>query len=164
MVRVLFSDAQLFDSLSGELREGMHVLVEDDSIKEVSDRPIAGDREREVALAGRTLMPGLIDAHFHCIAAHPDIGKIERMPGSLLSQHARELLEASLQRGFTTVRDAGGADYGYAMAVKSGMIKGPRLYFSGRALTQTGGHADFRAPTKTPSIAVSAPSGPAPSG
>lgn len=146
MSRVEFSDALLFDGLSGELREGMHVLVEGDRIKEVSDRPISGEPDRRVSLAGRTLMPGLIDAHFHCVAAHPDIGEIERMPGSLLGQHARLLLEASLMRGFTTVRDAGGADYGHALAVKSGLIKGPRLYYAGRALTQTGGHSDFRGP------------------
>ena len=146
MARVLFSDALLFDGLTAELKEGMHVLVEESIIKEVSDRPITGDHDRRIDLAGRTLMPGLIDAHYHCIAADPDITKVERMPGSLLSQHARALLEATLMRGFTTVRDAGGADYGHALAVKSGLIKGPRLYFSGRALSQTGGHADFRGP------------------
>jgi imidazolonepropionase-like amidohydrolase len=146
MARVLFSDALLFDGLTAELKEGMHVLVEESTIKEVSDRPITGDHDRQINLAGRTLMPGLIDAHYHCIAADPDIVKVERMPGSLLSQHARALLEATLMRGFTTVRDAGGADYGHALAIKSGLIKGPRLYFSGRALSQTGGHADFRGP------------------
>ena len=146
MARVLFSDALLFDGLTAELKEGMHVLVEGSTIKEVSERPITGDHDRRIDLAGRTLMPGLIDAHYHCIAADPDITKVERMPGSLLSQHARALLEATLMRGFTTVRDAGGADYGHALAIKSGLIKGPRLYFSGRALSQTGGHADFREP------------------
>ena len=71
---------------------------------------------------------------------------MESMPRSLLHQHARHLLEAALKRGFTTVRDAGGADYGLAMAIKAGLIEGPRLFYSGRALTQTGGHADFRSP------------------
>jgi len=89
-------------------------------------------------------MPGLIDAHFHAMAAEPDFVKMEDLPRSFLHQHARHLLEAALLRGFTTVRDAGGADYGLAMAIKAGLIEGPRLFYSGRALTQTGGHADFR--------------------
>ena len=144
MTTLLFSNARLFDGRRPELQESMHVLVEDDAIKEVSDRPLDGAFDQVLDLRGRTLMPGLIDAHYHCIAADPDISKVEAMAGSLLAQHARGLLEASLMRGFTTVRDAGGADYGYAMAVKTGLIKGPRIYFSGRALTQTGGHADFR--------------------
>jgi imidazolonepropionase-like amidohydrolase len=144
MATILLKNADLFDGLRPELLEGMHVFVEGGKIREVSDRPIAASAEREIDLSGRTLMPGLIDAHYHCIAAHPNITVVEKMPRSLLAQHARELLEATLQRGFTTVRDAGGADYGYAMGVESGLIKGPRIFYSGRALTQTGGHADFR--------------------
>ena len=89
-------------------------------------------------------MPGLIDAHFHALAADPDIGRLDLMPRSLIHQHAREILEGALQRGFTTVRDAGGADYGLAMAIETGLIKGPRLFYSGKALSQTGGHGDFR--------------------
>ncbi len=144
MAQFLFSDLKLYDGQDGALKEGYSVLVEDETIKEVSDRPIEAPDAQAIKLGGRTLMPGLIDAHFHCVAAHPDISKVEAMPASLLHQHARQLLEDALARGFTTVRDAGGADYGHAMAVKTGMIKGPRIFYSGRALTQTGGHADFR--------------------
>ena len=85
-----------------------------------------------------------IDAHFHCLAADTDLAKVEAMAPSLLAQHARHLLEAALRRGFTTVRDAAGADYGYAAAVESGLIRGPRIFYAGKALTQTGGHGDFR--------------------
>src|SRR5690606_38835485 len=99
-----------------------------------------------IDLKARTLLPGLIDAHFHALAADPDFARLDAMPRSLLYQHARVLLEAALRRGFTTVRDAAGADYGLAMAIKAGIIDGPRLFFAGRALTQTGGHADFRSP------------------
>jgi imidazolonepropionase-like amidohydrolase len=66
------------------------------------------------------------------------------MPPSLIAQYSRGFLEASVQRGFTTIRDAGGADYGLARAIDSGLIAGPRLFYSGRALSQTGGHGDFR--------------------
>ena len=144
MAQVLFKNGRLFDGLGSELLEDRHVLVEGDRIKEVADRPIAAAEAEVIDLGGRTLMPGLIDAHFHAVAADPDISKIEGMPRSFLAQHSRQLLEAALARGFTSLRDAGGADYGLAMAIKTGLIKGPRLFYSGRALTQTGGHADFR--------------------
>ncbi|MEM7227148.1 MAG: amidohydrolase family protein [Pseudomonadota bacterium] len=140
----LLQNALLWDGSGAEPLEGAHVLVEDDRIKEVSDKPIQAADAQVHDLAGRTLMPGLIDAHFHAVAADPDIGKLEHMPRSLLYQHARELLEASLQRGFTTIRDAGGADYGLAKAVDKGLIAGSRIFFAGRALSQTGGHGDFR--------------------
>ncbi len=145
MGQVLFRNGRLFDSLSGEMLDDHHVLVEGSVIKEVSDRPITAEGVEVLDLGGRTLMPGLIDAHFHAMAADPDFAKMEAMPRSLLAQHARQLLEAALARGFTSLRDAGGADYGLALAIKAGLIKGPRLFYSGRALTQTGGHADFRA-------------------
>ena len=144
MIQILLREALLWDGHRGQPLDGAEVLVEDGRIKEVSDRPVTADDARVIDLGGRFLMPGLIDAHFHAIAADPDIGRLEAMPRSLLYQHARKLLEAALQRGFTTIRDAGGADYGLARAIDSGLIEGPRLFYSGRALSQTGGHGDFR--------------------
>lgn len=145
MGQVLFRNCRLFDGEGSELLEGHEILTEGPVIKEVSDKPITADGAEVLDLGGRTVMPGLIDAHFHAMAADPDFAKMEAMPRSLLAQHARQLLEAALARGFTALRDAGGADYGLALAIKAGLIKGPRLFYSGRALTQTGGHADFRA-------------------
>lgn len=144
MTATLFRNGLVYDGHGDEVREGLEVLVEDGEIKAVSDQPVAAGEAAVVDLAGRTLMPGLMDAHFHAIAADPDISRLADMPRSLVHQHARRFLEATLMRGFTSVRDAGGADYGLAMAVESGLIKGPRLFYSGRALSQTGGHADFR--------------------
>ncbi len=140
----IFRDALLWDGIGEEPREGMHVLVEGERIREVSDRPIRANGARAVALEGRTLMPGLIDAHFHAVAVDVDVARIDAMPRSLLYQHARRLLEDALQRGFTSVRDAGGADRGLAQAVDADLIAGPRLFVSGKALSQTGGHGDFR--------------------
>ncbi|MDJ0942827.1 MAG: amidohydrolase family protein [Kiloniellales bacterium] len=142
--QLLFTNALLFDGVSAEPIEGASLLVEDGRIKEVSDRGIAAGGAEEIDLGGRTLMPGLIDAHFHAIAVDLDIAKIGAMPRSLVYQHARVILEGALQRGFTTVRDAGGGDYGLARATETDLIRGPRIFYSGRALTQTGGHADFR--------------------
>jgi imidazolonepropionase-like amidohydrolase len=144
MALTLFRGGLVYDGAGAETREGLEVLVEGARIKEVSDRPIRAAEARLVELGGRCLMPGLIDAHFHALAADPDLASIDAMPKSLLYQHARALLEAALLRGFTSVRDAGGADYGLAMAVARGLIEGPRVFFSGRALSQTGGHGDFR--------------------
>ena len=144
MSQVLFRNGKLFDGLGTECRDGQEVLIEHDRIKEISDTPLSAPSARVVDLAGRTLMPGLIDAHFHAVAADPNIGQIEHMPASLIAQYARGFLEASVRRGFTSIRDAGGADYGMARAIDMGLIAGPRLFYSGRALSQTGGHGDFR--------------------
>jgi imidazolonepropionase-like amidohydrolase len=93
---------------------------------------------------GRTLMPGLIDAHVHCYGVDADLGRLDRLPRSLQALRAAKRLEGSLRRGFTTIRDAGGADWGLAMAVETGLIPGPRLFYPGRALSPTGGHGDMR--------------------
>ena len=141
---LLFRNGKVFDGLGDESVEGLEVLTEGRRIKEVSDSPIAASTAQVVDLRGRTLMPGLIDAHFHAIAADPSVGAVEEMPTSLIAQYSRGFLEAALQRGFTTIRDAGGADHGLAQAIARGLIRGPRLFYSGRALSQTGGHGDFR--------------------
>jgi imidazolonepropionase-like amidohydrolase len=107
MSLVLFRNGKLFDGLGAETRDGLEVLVEDDRIKEISDRPISASNARVVDLGGRTLMPGLIDAHFHAVAADPNIGNVENMPASLIAQYSRGFLEASLGRGFTTIRALG---------------------------------------------------------
>lgn len=144
MTLTVLANANLFDGAGPEPREGAHVLVEGERIKEVSDKPLKAANARRIDLAGRMLMPGLIDAHFHAAAADSNIAKLETMPRSLVAQYSRRFLESALQRGFTTVRDAGGADYGLAQAVKLGLIDGPRIFYSGKALTQTGGHGDAR--------------------
>jgi imidazolonepropionase-like amidohydrolase len=95
-------------------------------------------------VAGRTLMPGLCDAHVHVTAWSANLAEVERSSPSYTALRAAELMEAMLQRGFTTVRDGGGADYGLAQAVEEGRILGPRLLFCGEGLSQTGGHGDQR--------------------
>jgi imidazolonepropionase-like amidohydrolase len=144
MSLVLLRGALLWNGSGQAPVEGAQVLVEHERIKEVADGPLSSAGARSIDLGGRFLMPGLIDAHFHAVAADPNLAKLETMPPSMLYQHARRILEGALQRGFTTVRDAGGADYGLARAVESGLIAGPRIFYAGRALSQTGGHGDFR--------------------
>ena len=144
MSTIVLHDCVIFDGHSPELLEGADVYIEDPEIKEISDRPLKTANAQEINLGGRFLMPGLIDAHFHAYAAQVNLASLDDWPMSLLSQHARTLLESALQRGFTTVRDAAGADFGLAAAVEQGLIKGARIFFSGRALSQTGGHGDTR--------------------
>lgn len=144
MSQITLQNCTVLDGTAPELREGMHVLVEDERIREVSDRPITSSGARIIDLKGKTLMPGLIDAHVHLIATSLDLSRLEREPASLTTARARYIAEGMLRRGFTTIRDAGGADWGLAAAIEQGLIDGPRVFYAGRALSQTGGHGDFR--------------------
>ncbi len=148
MTVTLLENCTVFDGASPELQEGMSVAVEDGRIKAVQAGTIGGLGEaRRIAVGGRTLMPGLLDAHFHALLADLNTMALDDMPASLLHQHGRHNLEGALNRGFTTVRDAGGADLGLAQAVEQGLIKGPRIFFAGKALSQIGGHGDMRRQT-----------------
>ena len=141
----LFTGGQLLDPNRDTLLDGFEVLVENDRIKEVSDRPIAAASATRIDFSGRTLMPGLIDCHVHVVAALVDIAANAMTPPSLAAIRAARILRTLLMRGFTTVRDAGGADHGLVRAIDEGLIEGPRLIISGKALSQTGGHGDSRA-------------------
>lgn len=153
MALILFSGANLFDGTTPDLMPGMNVLVEGGRIREVSDKPIKAPDARAVKLGGQALLPGLIDAHFHAVLCEANISRLDLMPKTLLAQHARVNLEAALMRGFTTIRDAGGADYGLAAAIEAGLIQGPRLFYAGKVLSPTGGHGDSR-PLEATSNAV----------
>lgn len=144
MSAVLFKNANLLDPLQSELLEGHHVLVEDGVIKEVSDKPITASSARVIDAVGRTLMPGLIDLHVHVLATQLNLSTQGVLPDALVMMRAVPIMAAMLRRGFTTVRDAGGAGWGLKCAVNEGTVKGPRLFISGRAISQTGGHGDPR--------------------
>ena len=142
---LVFQHADLLDAASGTLLRDRFVRVDGDLIAEVSDRPIdvpAG--ARVVDARGKVLMPGLIDCHVHVLASMLNAGRLARLPNVLTVLRAVPILRGMLMRGFTTVRDAAGADWSLAEAVRTGLVEGPRLFPSGRALSQTGGHGDFR--------------------
>ena len=132
------------------------MLVEDDRIAAVESAPIVAEGARRIDCGGRVLMPGLIDAHVHAVITTMDLAAMERRPASLVAQEARRVLERMAQRGFTSVRDAGGADWGMAEATERGLIAGPRLFHSGRVLSQTGGHGDFRPRVDAPQVCACA--------
>ncbi|MFM0136568.1 metal-dependent hydrolase family protein [Caballeronia grimmiae] len=145
MQSILFSNAAVLDPARGELREAHHVLVENGLIKEVSDKPLQSAASQVIDLKGKTLMPGLIDLHVHVVAVQLNLSQQVHMPNVLVTLRSVPIMRAMLRRGFTTVRDAGGAGHPHKIAVESGLAVGPRLFVAGRALSQTGGHGDMRA-------------------
>jgi imidazolonepropionase-like amidohydrolase len=149
MAAIVFANCAVLDGTRRERREDHHVLVEDAHIREVSDRPIRMDGAETIDLKGHTLMPGLIDAHVHVLAVDAALARLAERPLTLVAFEAARVLETMLMRGFTTVRDAGGADGGLAAAIAAGLVKGPRLFPSGLALSQTGGHGDLRPRTRS---------------
>jgi len=149
MPSVLFQNFRLLDPRRNELLDGMEVLVEDNLVREVSDRPITGIGPYRIDLGGRTLMPGLIDAHIHVVLTEVNLRLLADVPLTLLAAKASASMRAMLMRGFTTLRDTGGADWGIKAAVEQGLFTGPRLFIAGQPLSQTGGHADHRMRTQT---------------
>lgn len=145
---VVFENATLFDGVSRDAPDGMFVLVEGETIREVSDRPIVSATAVRVDCTGRTLMPGLIDTHVHVYAESLQLGYPEP-PLSYRAHYAARFLGHALSCGFTSVRDVAGGDHGLAMALKAGFLEGPRFFYGGLALSQTGGHGDFRSPEST---------------
>ncbi len=145
----LFKNLSLLDPNWKEARGGYEVLVEGDTIREVSAKPIKAAKAAGVNCGKRTLMPGLIDCHVHTHHSEVYINRMEAVPLTLMMARSAGRLKRMLDRGFTTVRDAGGADWGTKTAVESGLIPGPRLFISGRAIGPTGGHSDSRRRTDT---------------
>jgi len=95
---------------------------------------------------GRFVIPGLIDAHVHVVASSADFRSLTFTPPSYVYAQTARIMGAMLRRGFTTVRDLSGADFGLARAQREGLLEGPKLHFCGHALSQTGGHGDMRLP------------------
>ncbi len=145
----LFRNLELLDPRFDAPRGGYEILIEGDKIKEVSDKPIKARGANVLDCKKKVVTPGLIDAHVHVMLSEVYIRALEAVPVSLLTARAAELMRGMLNRGFTTVRDTGGADWGVKEAVEKGHIPGPRLFIAGRAIGPTGGHSDARRRTDT---------------
>ncbi|WP_292243493.1 amidohydrolase family protein [Mesorhizobium sp.] len=140
---MLFENVRIFDGKGAALSAPSNVLVQGNVIARISTSPIEAEGARRIAGNGRTLMPGLIDAHWHAmlIASGPaevmgDVGFANLAAGDEATD--------TLMRGFTTVRDVGGPAFGLKRAIDQGIIAGPRVYPSGAMITVTSGHGDFR--------------------
>lgn len=147
--QTLFTNFALLEPTFGEVRGGYQILIEDDKVKELSDKPIKAKDAIRIDCGKRTLMPGLIDSHVHAIHSEVNIRFMENLPLTLVTARAATRLTAMLNRGFTTVRDTGGADWGIKTAIETGHIVGPRLFIAGQSIGPTGGHSDSRRRTST---------------
>ncbi len=141
---LLFINATLVDGVSDTALKNHQLLVEDGKISQISAGSIDAPSTTVVDLKGKTLMPGLIDCHVHVIASSANLGQNAMLPDSLITARAGKIMQGMLNRGFTTVRDVGGADYGLKQALEEGLLSGPHLMICGKALSQTGGHTDYR--------------------
>jgi imidazolonepropionase-like amidohydrolase len=143
MTMLLLKNARIVDGATSVRPAPTQVVIEHNRIREVGAKAKAANAE-VINLAGKTLMPGLIDCHVHTIAVLADLGRNAVLPDSLVTARATRVMHDMLMRGFTTVRDVGGADFGLKCAVEEGIFPAPRLIISAKALSQTGGHCDFR--------------------
>lgn len=149
---VLIENVYLFDGKSDRRSaQPVHVLVRDGQIATIATRPITPEEGVQVVDGEqRTLMPGLIDAHWHSVLVSPTT--VEALTADIAYIHllAGQVAEATLMRGFTSVRDMGGPSFGLRRAIEEGLINGPRIFPSGAMVSQTGGHGDFRLPYEVP--------------
>ena len=150
---VLFQNVRIFDGKSAALSALSNVLVSGNKIDKISTGPISIDNIANAITidgGGRTLMPGLIDVHWHAMLVRPnpvealasDIGYLNLLAGAEAT--------ATLMRGFTTIRDMGGPVFGLKRAIDEGLLPGPRIYPSGTVITITSGHGDFRSLSDLP--------------
>jgi imidazolonepropionase-like amidohydrolase len=147
-VSIVFEHATLLDCTGRDPQPDTRVVVEDGRIGRItaSGGPSGPRGTTVVDCQGRTLMPGLLDAHVHLASLDLDpVEEVALAPAVIALRIARQI-EDTLQAGFTTVRDAGGLDWGFKEATRLGLIKGPRLFISGPFLSQTGGHGDNQRP------------------
>lgn len=144
MPAILLKNARIFDGVDEECPEGVQVLVEEGVIREVSDKPIRVNGAHAIDVDGRTLMPGLIDAHLHAYFSDVSWQKVDHAGEAYRTAHAIRMLGHALDCGFTTVRDVGGGDYGLWRAVEDRLFRAPRFVYAGKMLSMTGGHGDTR--------------------
>ena len=147
----LFENVRIFDGNGVSLSAPSNVLIKGNIIERISTEPIAAEPGVTVIAGnGRTLMPGLIDAHWHAMLIRPN--PAQAIVGDVGYHNIAAGVEATdtLMRGFTTVRDVGGPVFGLKAAIDGGLIAGPRIYPSGAMITVTSGHGDFRQLSELP--------------
>jgi imidazolonepropionase-like amidohydrolase len=146
MSTTVFRNCTLLDCTGAEPAVRSTVVVEEERITSVGrgKEVVAAGDATVIDCGGRTLMPGLTDAHIHAAIIETDMNKARKDSPATFAFRVKEVLEQTLQAGFTTVRDAFGLDWGFVQATERGYVKGPRILFVGGCLSQTGGHGDWR--------------------
>jgi len=150
---VLFENVRIYSGTAERLSAPSNVLVVGNVIRTISSGPIAepaGVEMQRIRGGGRTLMPGLIDNHWHTMLVRPSPSQALESDVGYLNLLAGAEAQATLMRGFTSVRDLGGPSFGLKRAIDEGLAVGPRIYPSGAMITITGGHGDFRSPSELP--------------
>ncbi len=142
--RIILTNAAVLDVVAGKLLPNYRVVVHGGQIERVEPAAAAEPGDEAIDCKGLTVMPGLCDTHVHVTSWTANISEQGRGSPTYTAARAAHILNGMLMRGFTTVRDEGGADYGIARAVAEGHIAGPRVLICGRSLSQTGGHGDSR--------------------
>jgi imidazolonepropionase-like amidohydrolase len=142
-VQTLFLNALIVDATASAPRVG-NVLVEGGIIRDVQAKAGTAEHRQVIDLHGKTLMPGLIDCHVHVVASMLNLAMNAQLPDATAVLRSLPILKGMLSRGFTTVRDLGGAPHSLAEAIDQGLAEGPRLIVCGKALSKTGGHGDAR--------------------
>lgn len=150
---VVFENVRIFDGVSGRSSGPSNVLVVGNLIRSITSAPIAdppGTSVQRIQGSGRTLMPGLIDNHWHTMLVRPTPAQLLTGDFGYMVLLAGAEATATLLRGFTTVRDLGGPSFGLKQAIDDGTVVGPRIYPSGAIISVTSGHGDFRQPFELP--------------
>lgn len=143
--RIVLTNASVLDVDAATVTGGQVVVIEGSRIVDIATAtPIASVEHQVVDVAGRIVMPGLVDAHVHVTSVIGNSAFVARESPYYIAARASQIMEGMLRRGFTSVRDVGGADWGLAKAITEGIFAAPRLFFGGPAISQTGGHGDMR--------------------
>lgn len=156
---VLFQNVRIFDGRSSALSPASNVLVKGNVIARISASPISAEAGATVIDGGgRTLMPGLIDAHWHATLVRPTPAQALNWDLGYTTLVAAAEATDTLMRGFTTVRDLGGPVFSLKRAIDDGLVAGPRIFPAGAIITVTSGHGDFRSEFELPRAVGGAPS------
>jgi imidazolonepropionase-like amidohydrolase len=148
---IVFTNFRLFDGTSASLRDGLRLLVEGGTIRSIlTGEPKPPDGAEIIDCRGKTIMPGLIDAHWHTLFAALPLARVLTEDTGYIHLAASAEAERTLLRGFTTIRDLGGPVFAFKQAIDEGLIAGPRIYPSGAMITTTGGHGDMRMLSELP--------------
>ncbi|WP_407976562.1 amidohydrolase family protein [Brucella pseudogrignonensis] len=143
MITIL-ENANVVDVENGIILADQYLVLENGFIRELSEAKPSHSDAKRIDLKGSYVIPGLIDAHVHVTAYTANLGELPRQSPMYVAARAAKVLDGMLSRGFTTVRDVGGAEFGLAQSVEEGLISGPRLLYGGKALSASGGHGDHR--------------------